>query len=131
MRGGLVLGGIQTAIHGVTRAFRALSTGAVEAGLAYDAIESRLRAAVGGAHLAADAMAFLKDETDRLGLSFRASAMAFSGLLAAARGTRLEGEAAREIFSGVAEAARVMNLTAAETSGVFTALEQIVPKGRP
>lgn len=131
VRGGLILGTIQGTLNGLRSAFRGLVGGSVDAGLAFDAIGCRLRAATANAHLAGDAMVFLQEETDRLGLSFRASATAFSGFLAAARGTRLEGEAAREIFSGVAEAARVMNLTAAEISGVFTALEQIVSKGRP
>ena len=49
-------------------------------------------------------------------------------LAAAARGTRLEGEATRDIFSAVGEAARALGLSTADQSGVFTALEQIISK---
>ena len=129
VKGAAISAGLARAYGLVEQGFRGLTSGAVEAGVAFQGIASVLRTATGGAQGAGTAMGFLREETERLGLNFRASATAFSGFLAAARGTRLEGEAAREVFRGVGEAARVMNLSAADTQGVFTALEQIVSKG--
>lgn len=45
VKGGLVLGTIQGTLNGLTRAFRGFVAGSVDAGLAFDAIGSRLRAA--------------------------------------------------------------------------------------
>ena len=41
----------------------------------------------------------------------------------------MEGQAARNIFTAVAGAARVMGASADDARGIFTALEQIVSKG--
>ena len=101
----------------------------IEAGVALEGWESRLRAATGSAEEAADELQFLRNESERLGLNFAATADAYTRFTAAARGTVLEGQLQREIFSSVAEAGRVMNLTAEEMRGTFTALEQIISKG--
>ena len=127
--GGGILGAIQGALSGLSRGLQNMGRHIVDSGLRFETWNQRLLAAAGTADGAADAMTFLRRETDRLGLDLGASAHAFSGFAAAARGTALQGQAARDIFSGVAEAAAVMGLSAADAQGVFLALEQIVSKG--
>ena len=116
-------------VYGILRGLGAADAAFTAAGLQVEAWESRLRAATGSAQAAAEEYAFLRQETERLGLVLGNSADAYSRLAAAARGTALEGALTRHIFTGVAEAARVMHLTGEETGGVFTALEQIISKG--
>ncbi|MDE0335679.1 MAG: tape measure protein [Defluviicoccus sp.] len=102
----------------------------IDAGLRIERLEQRFRAATGSADAAAREMAFVRAEAERLGIDFREAADAYSGFLAAAQGTPLAGAAARDIFTAVAEAARVMGLTAEQTGGALLALEQIISKGK-
>ena len=101
----------------------------VRAGTEMEAMDQRFRAATGSAAAAAAELEFVRAEIERLGLDALGAESGYSGLLAAMQGTALEGQATRDIFTAVAEAARVMGLSAAETGGVLTALEQIASKG--
>ncbi len=121
------IGGIQAAIATVGAV--ALTRSIISAGVAVERLESRFSAAAGGIEAGRRELAFVRNEAERLGIDFLAAADAYSGFAAAARGTALEGAAAREIFSSVAEAARVMGLSADNTRGVLLALEQIISKG--
>lgn len=106
-----------------------LAKGAVEATLAFQRMERTLTVATGSTHGAARAMAFARSEADRLGLNLRDTAGGFARMMVAAKGTSLEGENAKRIFTGVAEASAVMGLTADETAGAFKAIEQMISKG--
>ncbi len=121
------IGGIQAAI--ATVGVVALTRSIISAGVAVERLESRFSAAAGGIEAGRRELAFVRNEAERLGIDFLSAADAYSGFAAAARGTALEGAAAREIFSSVAEAARVMGLSADNTRGVLLALEQIISKG--
>lgn len=92
-------------------------------------IQNTLQVATGSTEAAGEALAFVRAEAERLGLSLAPSAAQFARLSAAARGTALEGEAAREIFTAVAEASTAIGLTADQTAGALNALEQIISKG--
>ncbi len=74
-------------------------------------------------------IAYLRQVTGDLGLSFASTAQAYQQFSAATRGTALEGEKTREVFESVAEASAVMGLSADKTSGVLLALQQMVSKG--
>lgn len=75
-------------------------------------------------------MGFVQQQAERLGLSVTSTATAWAKFQAASRGTRLEGEQAREIFQSVAEAAQRLNLRTDETEGVLRALEQMISKNK-
>src|SRR5690554_5387551 len=89
-------------------------------------INNTLRVGAGSAEGAARAYAFVRDEAQRLGLDLRTAAEQFGSLSAAARGTALQGEATREIFSAVAEAMTALGRSAEQTGGAITAIEQII-----
>lgn len=72
---------------------------------------------------------FVRGTADKLGFSFTALAQNYKGLSAASRGTVLEGQATRDIFTAVTTASRVLQLSTQDTSGVLLALQQIVSKG--
>lgn len=96
---------------------------------ALDRINRRFQATMGTAEAAGAEYQFVATQADRLGLELISTADAYSKFTAAARGTALEGRAARDIFVAVAEASTVMGLSAEETEGALRALEQMVSKG--
>lgn len=72
---------------------------------------------------------FMRRTADRLGISFSLLADQYTRFAVASRGTRLEGQATRDIFVAVAEAARANNSNVQQMERVFLALEQMVSKG--
>ena len=103
--------------------------GVVEAGLSMERLERRFRFAAGSAGEGARAFAHVREEATRLGFGMREIAAAYNRLSTATRGTSLEGARTREIFTAVAEAARVMGLTTEEASDALTAVGRIAAKG--
>lgn len=98
-----------------------------EASAAGQRLQTMLNFASGGQAVAE--LAYLQKITAELGLEFASTAQAYGKFQAAARGTALEGQKAREVFEAVAKASAVMGLSADETSGVLLALQQMVSKG--
>lgn len=94
------------------------------------AAETRVSAAFGqNANKTAAEMAFLREEADRLGISFETLSATYSKYLISAQQAGLSTEATRKSFRQVAEAARVLKLSQEDIDGVFTALSQIAGKG--
>jgi len=102
--------------------FAALSASVANATMKMQAIHSAMRVATDSSEEAADMFAFIREESDRLGLSLVDSADQFAKLAVAAKGTSLEGQGARDIFVAVSEASTAMGLSAAETSGALKAV---------
>jgi len=94
-----------------------------------EALANKLRFAVGGSEEAAEAMDFVRNESNRLGLELLSQADAYGSIAAASKGTRLEGAATKEIYLGVAEATAALSLTTDQSTGAMRALEQMMSKG--
>lgn len=109
--------------------FAALAHSVVGAALSMERITNGLKAATGSSAGAKESFAFVANEADRLGLNLETTASSYAKIAASARGTVLEGEATREIFLGVSEAARALSLSAAQSEGALTAIGQIISKG--
>lgn len=101
----------------------------LNAGIAMDSLQRSFVAITGSEAGAAELMAWLRDEASRLGQNFYELAPAFKSLTAAARGTTLEGEQTRKIFSAVTAASTALGLSADQTKGTLLALEQMISKG--
>lgn len=101
----------------------------VRAGLAFDGYNNSLLAVVGSQAQASNEIAFVREEADRLGLNVRALTDDYVKLTAASVGTTLQGRETRELFTATAEAARVLNLSTANTSGILNAFTQVMSKG--
>ena len=130
----------------VSRSFAIMKTGAAALATAFGAIQSfrvltdaaiqmdrftnALVVGTGSAEAAAREMQFLREQSDELGLNLATTAEQYSKLSAAAAGTALEGQATREIFVGVAQASTALGLSAEQTGGALTAMEQIISKGK-
>ncbi len=102
----------------------------VQAGVAMQRIERGFRAATGTIEQGRREFDFVRQESDRLGLSLEGAATQYTKLTAAAKGTALQGAEARRIFTAVSEASRVLGLSAEQTQGALTAIEQIISKGK-
>ena len=123
--GDLVARGLVT----LGRAMQRFAADSVRAAVDAQSIADSMRAVTGGATAAAAELAFVAGEARRLGLDLPSAERAFIALTAAARGTTLQGQAARDIFSSIAEAGRALGLSAADQAGALTAIEQIISKG--
>ncbi len=99
------------------------------AALSMERIRNGLEAATGSAEAAEREFQFVAAEAERLGLDLETAAQQFAQLAASARGTALEGQGVRDIFSAIAEAATVLNLSTADTEGALRAVQQIISKG--
>jgi tape measure domain-containing protein len=74
-------------------------------------------------------MDYLYSTASRLGLGIGAAADAYISLSAAAKGTSLEGKAARDIFESVSLAMAKLGKSSADTKGALLAIEQMISKG--
>ena len=87
------------------------------------------QAIFGGYGAAAAEMDFVRKESQRLGLELFSTADAYKTISAAAMGTSLQGQKTRDIFTAVAEAARVLGLNDEALSGSLLAIGQMMSKG--
>lgn len=122
---GFTLAGAVTAITTQAAQFAAET---VRVGTALDSLRAQLDAGVGSAALQGE-WRRLREEADRLGLAFRPLAAGYARITAASRGTLLEGRAIEDVFTGITEAAAVLQLDAQALDGVLQAVEQQISKG--
>lgn len=112
------------------RTLKNLAVDAVQTSMKFDALEASMLAASGSAAEAQKNMQFLRSESERLGLVVLDSGKAFARLTAAARGTALEGDAVREVFTAISTAATVLRFNTEDTEGAIRAFEQMISKGK-
>lgn len=79
---------------------------------------------------AASQLEYLRQEAERLGLSYVDTAAQAKGFFAAIKGTKLEGATGKQIFSGVMEGAAALGLGTDEVQGMLLALSQMASKGK-
>lgn len=122
--------GIAFATYFSARALKDFAQEAVNTSLKFDALQFSMLAASGSARQAEQNMAFLRAESERLGLNLLANGKSFARLTAAAKGTALEGQAVKEIFTGISTAATVLRFNTEDTDGALRAFEQMISKGK-
>lgn len=118
-----------TAAFGVTAVVTQFTRGIVDSTNKMQGWRQSFAAAAGDAAKGAAEFEYARSEAQRLGISLESSTYSFAKLTAATRGTILAGQETRDIFTAVAEASRVLNLGAEQTTGAFRAIEQMVSKG--
>lgn len=101
----------------------------IDTTLQFEKINAIFTTLTGSAGGAASELEFVRGEAQRLGLEITSTAEAYGKFANAAKGTALQGDQARKIFSGVAEASRAMGLSSEETKGALLALSQMMSKG--
>ncbi|NCC05662.1 MAG: hypothetical protein EOM37_16850, partial [Proteobacteria bacterium] len=106
------------------------SRAVLDAGIAMDSLQRSFVAVTGSQAAAAETLSFLREEAGRLGQNFYALAPEFKNVMAAARGTAMEGENVRKMFSAIAAASTALGLSADDTHGTLRALQQMMSKGK-
>jgi tape measure domain-containing protein len=96
----------------------------------YDKINNVLKAVTGSASNAATEFKFLTDESERLGIQLRPLAQSYTRLAAAGNLLGLTTDNTREIFTSFSEALTGFGATREQSIRVFTAIEQILSKGK-
>jgi tape measure domain-containing protein len=95
----------------------------------FDAIDATFRSVEGSAAGAEAAFDDAAGLANTLGLDLISTAKSFAQFNAAAKGTALEGDVARDIFESLSIAASALQLDAYDTRGAMRALEQMISKG--
>lgn len=97
--------------------------------MSLDALRASLQVVFGTTQAAAAQFSFISTEAVRLGIGIGTVGKEYVKLSAATKETSLEGQGAKEIFKGIAETSRALNLSADDTAGAFRAITQIMSKG--
>ena len=100
-----------------------------QTGMAAEKLRNSFEVATGGITNGANALTFVRGESNRLGLDLESTAGAFLKLSASAIGTSLEGQKTQQIFTSVAAAGRALGLSADEMNGDLYAIGQMMSKG--
>lgn len=117
--------GLAGAVYAVVASIKAIN----QAGLEMERINLTLLSVTGSTKAAGVEFDFVSREADRLGLNLQKTAQSYSQLMAASKGTKLEGQSTRDIFVAVAEASTALGLSAADNEGILRALNQMMSKG--
>lgn len=84
----------------------------------------------GGSFKGADNLKFIRSEVNRLNTDLRTAYSSFASLSTASQGTSLEGQSTKDLFGAVSQAGSVYGLDPQKQERAFTALEQIISKGK-
>lgn len=101
----------------------------LDAAIAADRLEKSLIAVTRSTVATSREMTYIRDVANRLGLEVQSASVAYLSLTAASKGTRLEGEYARNIFEAVSLAMGKLGKSSADTEGALLAVEQMISKG--
>lgn len=118
---------VSAAIAVVVAAAGAMSRALFQASAEGDRLKTMLDFATAGR--GAQEIGYLREVTHRLGLEFSTTATAYGQFQAAAKGTSIEGQKAKDIFESISKASAVMGLSADQSKGALLALQQMISKG--
>lgn len=139
------LDGLDAPIRSATNSFGGLGTAAMAfaagfsiqsaifqlhaAGMAAERLRNSFEAATGSAAKGSSEFGFARAEANRLGLDLLTTSDAYLKLAASARGTTLEGQKTRDIFTALAGAGRSLGLSGDQMGGALLAISQMMSKG--
>jgi len=123
LAGGLVAGLGVVSLSGVAKE-------AISVKIEFDRIRNVLKAVTGSSKAAGEELNFLSGEAERLGIQLRPLAQSYTRLAAAGRLLGLTTENTREIFTSFSEALTGFGASREQSIRVFTAIEQILSKGK-
>lgn len=125
------LASLKTSVLAFASVWGAIEVGKsiVDAGIQLQGLQFRMQAATGDSKVAADALAFVRQECDRLGLSFIDNANSFASFSASALRSGMTFSQTKDVFNGLAEAVTALHLPTSQANSAFLALEQMASKG--
>lgn len=107
-----------------------VSSALIDAQVQLDKWNNGFKFGAGSFQAGAQEMAFVRQEAQRLGLELSGSATQYMKLVAASRGSAMEGQKTREVFKAIAEAVTVMGMSGEQSERAFTAITQMMSKGK-
>lgn len=119
-----------TTVGLVTNAIAPLVSSVSETLKQIQPLEARLQYVSGSPQGVAENRSFVQSVSEQFNISSFSSLEQFSKLSAAVKGTRLEGEPLKELFKGIATAAKGLSLNTQDLSLVMFAFTQIASKGK-
>lgn len=113
-------------------AFAVLKLGqaAVETAKVYERLNETMKAVTGSQAIASAELRYAQEVATRAGATFDVTATQYGRLMAAAKGTNLEGEQTRIIFENLTFSAQKLGMSSDNLAGVLRAVEQIMSKGK-
>jgi tape measure domain-containing protein len=118
---------LATVFAGVS--IKALYDGFVSANIEVEKFTLAMTQISGNGAAAGRDLDYLRNVSDRLGLSVKDTAGSYVSLMAAAKGTALEGNETRLLFEAVSSAMGKLGKSSADTQGALLALQQAMSKG--
>lgn len=118
-------------LKGMVAAYGGLQLAAefLRANVATDSLSRSLTILTGDAGKSREEIEWLNRTADRLGVVALDVSKSYVSLSAATKGTRLEGQATRDVFEAVTGAMAKLGKSSADTDGALQALAQMVGKG--
>ncbi len=101
----------------------------VAAQQASDRMRNSLLAGTGDIKIVGQELAFIREESNRLGLDLATAGVQYGKLTAASKGTGIAMKDVRATFTAVAEAATALGLSSEDTTGGLNAVVQMMTKG--
>ena len=102
----------------------------IDANLAFEQFSKTITVATGDASRVAAEYDYVREVTNRLGISTRETADSYAKFAAATKGTALEGEGARVIFEAFAGTMSRVGASSSDVAGAFVQLQQGISKGK-
>lgn len=112
-------------------AFAAMQAGKafIEANSQAETFARTMTILTGSSEQAAAEMEYVRNAAGRLGVDVQDAAKSYTQLIAATKGTALEGEGAKQVFEAVAGAMASLGKSSAETNNALLAVNQMASKG--
>lgn len=107
-----------------------LARAALDTEVQFERADRTLQAVTGSVEGAAANMAFMRGETERLGLSWLETTTDYARFLAAVKGSGITVGQARQIFSQFSEAITVLGYNSSQANRIFLALQQMAGKSQ-
>lgn len=126
---GVVIGLMVGSLVGLATVIGVVGTNAVKAGMQIQTTMAAFEAVTGSVARSATELKFVREVSDRAGISFGETARSYSRFLAAGQAAGLNLDTIQKSFTQTAMAAGKLHLSVDDTQGVFRALEQILSKG--
>jgi tape measure domain-containing protein len=129
------LGGLGKVLPAISTAVAALglvklASDAIETATKMESLQRAFTAAAGSSEAGAREFAFVRAESQRLGLELTGTAEAYKGLVASTVASGKSAADAQLIFKGMATASAAMGLSADESKGALLAVQQMMAKGK-
>lgn len=101
-----------------------------EAGREVESLRIAFQSVSGSGNAAGKAMEYVGNIADKFGVNIRSAEQAYLGLVAATKGTELEGLQTNKIFEAFSQTASLRGLNDQQQQQMFVAVQQILGKGK-